>query len=150
MKRLTAVVLLTLLGTAANAASKPVSKYMRDAGILYLEAVEELTPECGRRASADNDCMSHWESTMEKIEDRVSIQLSDKSRRGSAGDGPYWDLLKNARHAHKFFVIAYPGEQKAWIHADVICQGQAHSIALDGNFDSDGGCGAAIDTATHQ
>jgi hypothetical protein len=142
------IAVLTSLAVAAPA-GKPVSKYMRDMGILYLETLEQLTPECGKKR-IDDDCMTRWESTMTSIEDRVDIQLSDKSRRSSSGDSLYWELLKNVRYARKFYIVAYPTEQKAWLHAYVSCQVQAHSIALDGDFDGDGGCGTAIDKATHQ
>jgi hypothetical protein len=134
----------------SKAGSKPVSRYMRDMGILYLETVENLTPECGHGTSSDDDCMSRWESTMESIEDRVNIALSDKSRQRSAGDAPYWDLLKSVRYAHKFYVIADPEQRKAWSHADITCEVHAHTVALEGDFDGDGGCGTAIDAATHQ
>lgn len=123
---------------------------MRDMGILYLETVEKLTLECGHKSSSDDDCMSRWESTMESIEDRVEIALSDKSRQRSAGDAPYWDLLKSVRYAHKFYIIADPEQRKAWSHADITCAVHAHTVALEGDFDGDGGCGTAIDVATHQ
>ncbi len=89
---------------------------------------------------------------MDSIEDRdrVDIALSDKSRQRSSGDAPYWDLLKTVRYARKFYVIADPEQRKAWSHAYVTCGAHAHTIALDGDFNDDGGCGAAIDAATHQ
>jgi hypothetical protein len=150
-----AAMAVVLIGSAfANQATKPVSKpvcrYMRDMGILYLETVEKLTPKCGHKSSSDDDCMSRWESTMESIEDRVDIALSDKSRQRSSGDAPYWDLLKNVKYARKFYVIADPEQGKAWSHAYITCQAHAHTIALEGDYDGDGGCGTAIDAATHQ
>ena len=148
-----AAVALALIGAAfanpaTKPASKPVSRYMRDTGILYLETVEKLTPDCGRKSSSDDDCMSRWESIMESIEDRVNIALSDM-RHQPSGDTPYWDLLKNVKYARKFYVIADPEQREAWSHAYITCEAHAHTIALEGDyFDGDGGCGTAIDAAT--
>lgn len=60
---------------------KPVSRYMQDVGILYLETVGQLTLDCGRKSIADSDCVSQWESTMDGLEDRIKITLSDTSRK---------------------------------------------------------------------
>jgi hypothetical protein len=154
MNRTTAIaIILTLTGSAlANPAPKlrRVSRYMRDTGILYLETVEKLMPECGQKNTHDSNCMSRWESAMKGIEDRVDIALNDKAQPRAPGDLPYWDLLKNVKYARKFYVIADSSQQKAWSHAYITCQAHAHTIALDGDFDGDGGCGDAIDAATHQ
>jgi len=87
---------------------------------------------------------------MGSIEDRVEIALSDTSRQRSSGDGPYWDLLKTVSYVRTFYVIADPQHWKAWSQAYAICHTHAHTIALGGEFDDDGGCGTAIDAATHQ
>jgi hypothetical protein len=90
-------------------------------------------------------------TTMQSIEDRVDIALSDKSSRRLSGDTPYWDLLKNVKYAHKWYVIADPVQRKAWSHADATCEGYAHTVALEGDyFNDDGGCETAIHAATHQ
>jgi len=76
--KLKRVLLLLLSASFANSAtnpeskpaSKPISRYMRDVGILYLEAVEQLSLDWGGRSSSDDDCMGRWESTMQSIEDR--------------------------------------------------------------------------------
>jgi hypothetical protein len=154
MKNLFAIAAITLAligsafaNSATKRASKPVSRYMRDTGILYLETVEQLTLDCGRKSSSDDDCMSRWESTMESIEDRVNIALSDMRQR-SSGDTPYWDLLKNVKYARTFYVIADREQREAWSHAYSTCYAHAHTIALEGIYlDGDGGCGSAIDAA---
>jgi hypothetical protein len=148
-----AVIALGLIGSAfanpaGKPASKPVSRYMRDTGILYLETVENLTLDCGQKSSSDDDCMSRWESTMESIEDRVNIALSNKSQQRSSDDAPYWDLLKNVKYARKFYVIADREQREAWSHAYITCDAHAHAIALEGIYFGDGGCGTAIDAAT--
>ena len=148
-----AAIALALIGLAfAKTVTKPqpVSRYMRDIGILYLETVDKLTPDCGQKSTYDSDCMSRWKSTMTSIEDRVDIALS-KSRRRSSGDVPYWDLLKSIKYARKCYVTVDPDQRKAWSHATITCEAHAHTIALEGDyFDGDGGCGTAIDAATHQ
>lgn len=71
----------------------------------------------------------------------VDSALSDKSSRRLSGDTPYWDLLKNVKYAHKWYVIADPVQRKAWSHADATCEGYAHTVALEGDyFNDDGGC----------
>jgi hypothetical protein len=134
---------------AAKPASRPVSRYMRDIGILYLERVESLTLDCGKKSTYDSDCMSDWESTMEGLEDRVNVELSDKSRRRSSGDVPFWDLLKSVKYARKVYVTVDPDQQKAWSRAYVTCHAYAHTVALEGEyFNGDGGCEAAMKAAT--
>jgi hypothetical protein len=141
-----AAIALVFIGSAlANPTPKPkpVSRYMRDMGILYLEAVEKLDSEC--------HCLSTWEADMASLEDRVDIALNDKAQRRSAGDSPYWDLLKNVKYARKFYVISEPPQRKAWTHAYITCHAYAHTVAIEGDyFKGDGGCGDAIEAATHQ
>jgi hypothetical protein len=135
----------------AKPASKAVSRYMRDIGILYLETVEQLTNDCGRKSNIDSDCMSRWESTMAAIEDRVSVTLNDKSRKRAAGDVPFFDLLKSAKYARKFEVSIDRELREAWIKAYATCYSYAHTVALEGEyFNGDGGCGDAIGAAVHQ
>jgi hypothetical protein len=140
-------VLIGLTLASNSTATKPVSRYMRDIGIIYLEEVETLNPECAENG-IDGDCMRRWESKLARIEDRVDIELNDKSLRRSSGDNPYWDLLKTVKYAHKFYVLSDPGTRKIWSHANIICASYAHGVALDGEYVRDGGCDAAIDEAT--
>jgi hypothetical protein len=130
---------------------KPVSRYMRDMGILYLETVEQLTPDCGRKSIQDSDCMDRWESATKSIEDRIDIALNDKTQRRSPGDVPYWDLLKNVKYARKLYATADPPQRKAWSDAYIACHAYAHTVAIEGDyFNGDGGCNDAIGAATHQ
>jgi hypothetical protein len=150
MKRTIAPILiaLTLVGSAFPKPEKlkPVSGYMRDTGILYLEKVEGLTLDCGRK---DDDCQSRWESTLNGIEDRVDITLSQSKR--PSGDKPYWELLKQVRYARMFCARADSDnlDKKAWAHAWVVCSSHAHTVAAEGEyFDGDGGCSEAISQAS--
>jgi hypothetical protein len=152
MKRRIASILisLTLVFSAfakpAKPAPKPVSGYMRSVGLLYLETVEEL--DCGR--SVDDKCQSRWESTLNGLEDRIDITLSQSKR--PSGDKPFLDLLKEARYARMFYERAYVQSDlnlKAWAHAWVVCSSHAHTVAVEGEyFDGDGGCSDAISQAS--
>jgi hypothetical protein len=152
MKRTIASILiaLPLAGSAfakpAKPAPKPVSGYMRSVGILYLETVEEL--DCGR--SVDDKCQSRWESTLNRLEDRIDIALSQSKR--PSGDKPFLDLLKAARYARMFYERADSDnlDKKAWAHAWVVCHSDAHTVAVEGEyFDGDGaGCSDAISQAS--
>lgn len=106
--RATLLITLTLILCAsaalANPARKPVSRYMRDTGILYLETAEGLTLDCGRKSPVDDDRMSRWEAMMDGLEDRVNITLSEPKR--PEGDKPFWELLKAVRYARMFYVRA--------------------------------------------
>lgn len=136
---------------ATKPSSKPISRYMRDAGVLYLETVAQLTLDCGKKSTADSDCMSQWESTMDGLEDRINISLNDKSRSRTTRDVPFWDLLKSTKYARKMYVIVDKDQQKAWSHAYVTCEAHAHTVALEGEyFNGDGGCEDAIEAAVHQ
>jgi hypothetical protein len=144
-------IVLMLVGSTfakpAQPAPKPVSGYMRDAGILYLETVEGLTLDCGRK-SLDDDCQSRWKSTLDGLEDRIDITLSQSKR--PSGDKPFWELLKLVRYARTFYVRADSDrlDEKAWAHAWVVCHSHAHTVAVVGDFDGDGGCGDAISQAS--
>jgi len=151
-----ALIALALIGSAFDKpapkpVSKPVSRYMRDIGILYLETVEELTYDCGRKSTNDSDCMSHWESTMESLEDRVNIALNDKARQRASGDVLFWDLLKSVKYTRKVLVTIDRDQREAWVKAYATCHSYAHTVALEGDyFNGDGGCEDAIEAATRQ
>jgi hypothetical protein len=152
MKLLLTILLFCTLSLAQKADKpKPVSRYMRDMGILYLETVEELTPDCGRKSIQDSDCMSRWESATKSIEDRIDIALNDRTQRHSPGDVPYWNLLKNVKYARKLYATIDPPQRKAWSDAYIACYAYAHTVAIEGDyFNGDGGCNDAIGAATHQ
>jgi hypothetical protein len=155
MTRAIVLIVLMLIGSAFDkpadkSAPKPVSRYMRDIGILYLETVEELTYDCGRKSASDSDCMNHWESTMESLEDRVNIALNDKSSQRASGDIPFWDLLKSVKYTRKMLVTIDRNQREGWTKAYATCHSYAHSIALEGNYLGNGGCDDAIEAATRQ
>jgi hypothetical protein len=125
-------------------ASKPVSRYMRDMGILYLETVERLSQDCAK----DRDCMRRWETTVSGLEDRISIELSDRKR--PSGDIPFWDFLRTVKYARSTYVQMGGDQEKAWSRAYITCDAHAHTIALIGSYDGNNDCETAIRTATQQ
>jgi hypothetical protein len=145
------LVALSLVGSAfakpAKPAPKPVSGYMRSVGILYLETVEEL--DCEKSVELDK-CLSRWESTLNRLEDRIEIALSQSKR--PSGDKPFLDLLRAARYARMFYARADSDnlDKKAWAHAWVVCSSHAHTVAVEGEyFDGDGAeCSDAISQAS--
>ncbi len=143
--KLLVILLVCVASAVAQKAPKPkpVSRYMRDIGILYLEAIEKLDVDC--------HCSETWEADMASLGDRIDIALNDKTQRRSAGDVPYWDLLRHVKYARTFYIVSDPPQRKAWMHAYITCHAYAHTVAIEGDyFNGDGGCGDAIDAATHQ
>jgi hypothetical protein len=144
-----AVLTSTTFAKADYPAPNPVSGYMRDTGILYLETVEGLSLDCGLKSPVDDDCMSRWKSTLNGLQDRVDITLGQSKR--PSGDKPFWELFKQARYARESYVRAESDhlDKKAWTHAWGVCYAHAHTIALEGKyFNGDGGCGDAISEAS--
>jgi len=89
-------------------ASKPVSRYMRDMGILSLETVERLSRDCAK----DGDCISRWETTISGLEDRINLELSEGKR--PSGDIPFWDFLRTEKWVQSTYVHMDGEQEKAW------------------------------------
>jgi hypothetical protein len=139
-------VIIVALVTSVFATEKPkVSSYMRNVGLLYLEAVDSLTTECGRDPMSD--CYRHWDSTMDSLEDRITIAISEKN---PAGDARYFQILQRTRHARDMYALSLKDTQRAiWGHAYAVCYGYTHTVALYGELiKGEGDCDAALETAT--
>jgi hypothetical protein len=151
------VFLLCLAARAAGSGAnknvvKPISPYMQQTGILYLENVDGLTLRCGQTSTADSDCLASWESLMDGLEDRMTITLGDRHAKRPSGDIPYLDLLKIVKYVRRVLVTrdGNGNDKEAWGKAYVKCAAYAHTVALEGTmFDGDGGCEAAIDVAVN-
>ncbi|MGD0227706.1 MAG: hypothetical protein ABSF71_35775 [Terriglobia bacterium] len=161
MKTLLAVLLLSAMSVLAQdqpasphksvsvtKRSLPVSQYLRQIGILYLETINDLAKDCSEpHSDLCSAATDRWDSTMAVLEDRVNITLSQPRR--PAGDAPFWELLQHASFAkHMYLMDAYLSRANTkWLIASDICPETAHRIALDGEYFSDGGCRDAIDKA---
>ena len=86
----------------------PVSQYLRQIGIMYLETITDLSKDCSEpHSNACSSALDRWDSTMQGLEDRVNITLSEGRR--PAGDAKLWLLLENAKplEAHVFVGCSY-------------------------------------------
>src|ERR1035437_9416011 len=82
--------------SGANAAPKPVSHYMRETGLLYLEDVEstlEQSRKDGLEGSTDDSLSQIHAKSLDGLENRIEINVS------SSGDRQYFELLKRTRLA---------------------------------------------------
>lgn len=126
----------------------PVSQYLRQVGILYLETINDLSRDCSEpHSDACFAATDRWDSTMAALEDRVNITLSESRR--PEGDAVFWELLKNASFStHMYLMDAYLSRANTkWLAASEICPEAAHRIALEGEYFSDGGCRDAMNKA---
>ena len=174
MKTLLAVSLLCALAQDALASPRKhpdvqkfyhVSKYVRKMGVLYLQTIDEFDKHCDGQMSdraVESDCsaaIADWQSTFDKIEHIVDIELSDSK---SIGDLRTWDLLKDAKlsksmYLHGFVLNGDPGKamMQSWTHAMSTCRmyaefavfGLSRSDADIGTYSGDGGCAELIHKA---
>ena len=145
-----AVTILALIPVAMAAdKAKPISPYMRDTGILYLESVDRLSLKCGQTDIADSRCLGAWRSLLDGLEDRITVTLSETTKRPS-GDKPYLELLKTVRYVRETYTTRDTEASRAvWGRVYVTCSAYAHTVALNGEmFNGDGGCVTAVKAAT--
>jgi hypothetical protein len=134
MKQLLAI--LTLTVTALGKPSAPISHYMQDTGLLYLESVESLTLDCGQRSTADSDCLSEWHTRMSGLEDRILIHMEK-----TQANKHYFDLLKTAKWMRENYATGDKEQQREWEPKYTKCAAHVHTVAIEGQlFDSAGAC----------
>ncbi len=78
---------------------KPVSDYMRQVGLMYMEEIDSLDKDCYDHMFEDGYCTKRTEraqTTFKMLEDRIELQL-DKGGR-PAGDRPYYTILHDAKY----------------------------------------------------
>jgi hypothetical protein len=110
-----ALVLLALstVGASSQTTSKPkpISNYMREVGLTYLEEVENLQSECMKRnehenlgESADNceSALDRWEKIFAALERRIDLTLRESKR--PAGDIPFFKLLQDTRLGESIYL----------------------------------------------
>jgi hypothetical protein len=130
MKQLLAI--LTLTVTALGKQSAPISHYMQDTGLLYLESVESLTIACGQTSTADSDCLSEWHTRMGGVEDRILIHMEK-----TQANKQYFDLLKTAKWMRENYATGDKDQQHEWEPKYAKCSAYVHTVALEGElFDS--------------
>jgi hypothetical protein len=79
-----------------------VSSYMRNVGLLYIEALEDAEKICiGTDISpsgSDEDCDSgidQWQTLDKIIADRIDLQLSESHASDDGADMKFWELLQH-------------------------------------------------------
>jgi len=106
---------ITFTGLAQTAATtpdktvsvtKPISEYMRQVGLLYLEQIDNFKRECGNVNLPLGDSCDSWIRILEALDDRITIAISKPDR--PAGDRPFFELLKRTEAAmHKVNIHAF-------------------------------------------
>src|ERR1017187_5186633 len=136
------VLSVTALGqhspTKSSPDSKPVSHYMREIGLLYLEDVESMLEQL-RKDGPDESLSRIHTKSLDGLEDRIEVNIS------SSVDKQYLELLKRTRSAaeRSAIISKLAGRQKTAIEAmnfgtdwDMYpdCYAQAWSVAKSGTF----------------
>lgn len=131
---------------------KPISKYMREVGLLYLEQIDDFQNEhvSDKDSSASNAWEDKWDRTFESLEGRITIAIDEHGR--PAGDQPFFKLLKDTKTATKLYLMT--GEKSRnfpmWQSISIGCQVRAHADALDGIYSSaDSRCEEELDKGLH-
>ncbi len=104
--------------------SKPVSDYMRKAGVIYLEAIKSLEGVCLKAdedsvALCDAELESSSKATFQSLEDRVDINISGSR---ASGDKPYWALLKHVKEVELFFLTTQHGTYQHILTAEKLAK----------------------------
>jgi hypothetical protein len=146
----------------ATPSKKPISEYMRQVALSYLEKVDEFKRECYQRNDTCGTAFdARWDKAFEAFEDRITITLSEPRR--PAGDAPFYELLKHVKFSTRAYLstshlywsaweeekekhpnspMGWPVQDELkkkvgrWREVSITCQVLAHSDALDGLYTS--------------
>jgi len=125
--------------SSPDSGTSPVSHYMREAALLYLEDVESMLDQLRKDVPADNTLSRIHTKSLDGLEDRIEINIT------SSGDKRYLELLKRTRLAaqRSAIISELAGRRKTAIEAmefgtdlDMYpeCHAQAWSVAKSGVF----------------
>jgi hypothetical protein len=123
-----------------------VSNYMREMGLLYLEALQKYEDQCWKKEATLDSCdsaMKNFEEdgVLKASEDRMDMHLHDYP---SEGDEAYRGLLKTTSSAEWFFMhqiwffkshTRTSEEMFKTLGLANTCREAAHEIAIKGIFD---------------
>jgi hypothetical protein len=124
----------------------PVSSYMRQMGLLYLEALQKYEDGCWKAGATTDSCelAQHNiddDGVLKAIEDRMDIHISEYP---SEGDKAYRGLLKTTYYAEANFMSRiylfklHAGTSEEMFKSSSLaktCTQVAHEISLKGIFD---------------
>lgn len=125
--------------------AKPMSEYMQQVGLLYLETAENL-----EKLDEFGQPPDYWRKEMDGLENRIQITLNNPPR--PAGDALYYELLRSARYAREALLQADKSQSKLWVQAWAACDAYGTTSATEGTFikaQADD-CDAKIKAATAQ
>lgn len=154
--RLIAIVLLTAgLARAQQKtpqAEVPVSPYIRQAALIYLEQIGSLKDRCTNHDSCKEVALDHWDKVFKPLDDRIVISLGDAP---SPGDKLFWGLLKGTKDSGGLLLsdkMLWFGDiedhrtgdeaedyqkVKDWVLIFTKCYADAHATALSGHTQAD-------------
>jgi hypothetical protein len=162
--RLLAVVLL--VASLAGAQQKPpqteipVSPYLRQVALIYLEQIDSFKDRCTDHDSCKEVALDEWDKTFKALDDRIVISLGDTP---VPGDKLFWGLLKGTKDSGELLLSNKmlwfgdiedhrPGDEaedyqkvKDWLLIFTKCYADAHATALSGHTQADADdCGKKI------
>ncbi|MGA2336282.1 MAG: hypothetical protein WBQ19_04495 [Terriglobales bacterium] len=99
MKMMKTAVLAAMLTMSAVSQAKPkhlpISNYMREVGLTYLEEVQDLADRCEDPTSKCSAVVDGWKKRMDAIERRADLALDEAHR--PPGDTAFFKLLVRTR-----------------------------------------------------
>jgi len=99
MRMMKTAVLAAMLTMSAPSQAKskylPISDYMRQIGLTYLEEVQDLADRCEDPATKCSAVIDDWKKRMDAIERRADLALGEAHR--PAGDAAFFKLLVRTR-----------------------------------------------------
>jgi len=105
MKMMKAAVLAAMLTMSAVSQAKPkhlpISSYMREVGLTYLEEVQDLADRCEDPTSKCSAVVDSWKKRMDAIERRADLALDEAHR--PAGDAAFFHLLVRTRTEEEIY-----------------------------------------------
>jgi hypothetical protein len=142
-------------------AEMPVSAYLRQAALIYLEQIESLKDRCTDHDSCKEVALGQWDKVFKPLDDRIVISLGDAP---VPGDKLFWGLLKGTKDSGELLLLDKmlwfgaiedhsPGDEaegyqkvKDWLLIFTKCYADARSTALSGHTQADADdCGAKVD-----
>jgi hypothetical protein len=105
MKMTKTAVLAAMLTMSAVSQAKPkhlpISNYMREVGLTYLEEVQDLADSCQDPTSKCSAVIDGWKKRMDAIERRADLALDEAHR--PAGDAAVFKLLVRTRTEEEIY-----------------------------------------------
>lgn len=105
MKMMKSAVFVTMLTMSAVSQAQPkhlpISNYMREIGLTYLEEVQDLAHRCEDPTSKCSAAIDAWKKRIDAIERRANLALEEAHR--PAGDAAFFKLLVKARTEEEIY-----------------------------------------------